>query len=184
LQKTDSERVVALAMQTAELTNEIFKQNIRKFIEKEKTVKNEQISLSRLQKQTGNKLENVEINSENIGDFRSTASKYGLQYAIKKQPAENPRDPPTYFVFFMKDTAVVETMKKAFEEYSKKTENKEKTAYLDLKTVQKSIQTFDKKAVEASKTRAMNKFQAQNQPRPDQKQLEQIPPEQNIEPEM
>ena len=60
-------------------------------------------------------LSNIEITDKNIRSFESTAKKYGIDFALKK---DNSEKPPLYLVFFKgRDTDVL-TM--AFNEYSQK----------------------------------------------------------------
>ena len=58
---------------------------------------------------------NLEITDKNIRSFESTAKKYGIDFALKK---DNSEKPPRYLVFFKGRDADVLTM--AFNEYSQK----------------------------------------------------------------
>lgn len=60
-------------------------------------------------------LSNIEITDKNIRSFESTAKKYGIDFALKK---DNSEKPPRYLVFFKGRDADVLTM--AFNEYSQK----------------------------------------------------------------
>lgn len=70
-------------------------------------------SIKSLTKQ-GAALTNIEITGENIGDFKKTARKYNVAFALKRDDAETP---PRWLVFFKaKDT---DALTAAFNEYSK-----------------------------------------------------------------
>ena len=62
---------------------------------------------------SGAKLEDIPINAENVGDFKATARKYGIDYSLKRSTnGEKPR----YIVFFKaKDINVLNA---AFKDYS------------------------------------------------------------------
>lgn len=60
-----------------------------------------------------NKLEDVEIDRDNIGNFRKTAAKYGVSYSIK---CDRSTEPPTYHLIF--SAADKDTIGKAFKEHT------------------------------------------------------------------
>ena len=61
-------------------------------------------------------ISNIEVTDGNIKSFESTASKYGIDYALKKDTSEQP---PRYLVFFKGRD--VDVMTQAFKEFSAKT---------------------------------------------------------------
>jgi hypothetical protein len=68
----------------------------------------------------GSKIENVEIDKNNIGDFKSTARKFGIDYSLKKitTPQANGTDKVQYAVYFKAKNANVMNM--AMQEYAQK----------------------------------------------------------------
>ena len=71
-------------------------------------------SLKQLMKQNAG-VSNIEITKDNIKAFESTAKKYGIDFALKKDTTESP---PRYLVFFKGRDADVLTA--AFKEFSAK----------------------------------------------------------------
>ncbi len=61
----------------------------------------------------GSNLESIEITENNIKDFMTTAAKYDVKYALKR---DRTTSPPTYYVFF--ETKDTENFKRAFSEYA------------------------------------------------------------------
>ena len=77
-------------------------------------------SLKQLMKQNAG-VSNIEITEGNIKAFESTAKKYGIDFALKKDATESP---PRYLVFFKGRDADVLTA--AFKEFSAKKLTQEK----------------------------------------------------------
>ena len=77
-------------------------------------------TLKQLMKQNAG-VSNIEITEGNIKAFESTAKKYGIDFALKKDTTENP---PRYLVFFKGRDADVLTA--AFKEFSAKKLTQEK----------------------------------------------------------
>ena len=87
-------------------------------------------SLNKLMK-TG-KVDSIEVNDSNIGSFAQTARKYNLTYALKRVQDENGKK--QYLVCFHgKD---LETMQKAFKEYSYKQTHKKETLFSKKKVAE------------------------------------------------
>jgi hypothetical protein len=105
-------------------------------------------SLKQLMKQnTG--VSNIEITEGNIKAFESTAKKYGIDFALKKDTTETP---PRYLVFFKGRDADVLTA--AFKEFSAKKLTQEKKP-----SIRKALAAFrDKaKALNASRQQTRHK---------------------------
>ena len=81
-------------------------------------------SLKQLMKQNAG-VSNIEITEGNIKAFESTAKKYGIDFALKKDATESP---PRYLVFFKGRDADVLTA--AFKEFSAKKLTQEQKDYL------------------------------------------------------
>ena len=116
MQDEVNEKVVALSIKGSKLTAEMLQKAMKALLAKGK----QQIgkpphgkqTLRQLMKQnTG--VSNIEITDSNIKAFESTAKKYGIDYALKKDTTEQP---PRYLVFFKGRDADVLTA--AFKEFS------------------------------------------------------------------
>ena len=116
MQDEVNEKVVALSIKGSKLTAEMLQKAMKALLAKGK----QHISQSPHGKQTLKQLmkqntgvSNIEITDGNIKAFESTAKKYGIDYALKKDATETP---PRYLVFFKGRDADVLTA--AFKEFS------------------------------------------------------------------
>lgn len=120
----ESRKTLGVMVECAKLTPEIFAKAIEDML-KNISDKNPQgkTSLNKLMK-TG-KVDSIEVSDSNIGSFTQTAKKYDLTYALKRVQDENGKK--QYLVCFHgKD---LETMQKAFKEYSYKHTHKKETLF-------------------------------------------------------
>lgn len=120
----ESRKTLGIIVECAKLTPEIFTKAIEDMM---KNISNKQpqgkTSLNKLMK-TG-KVDSIEVNDSNIGSFAQTARKYNLTYALKRVQDENGKK--QYLVCFHgKD---LDTMQKAFREYSYKQTHKKETLF-------------------------------------------------------
>ena len=90
---------------------------------------------------------NIEITGENIKAFESTAKKYGIDFALKKDATESP---PRYLVFFKGRDADVLTA--AFKEFSAKKLTQEKRP-----SIRKLLSAFRDKAKQRDAQRVKEK---------------------------
>lgn len=134
IQEHNSDKVVALSVRATKVTEEVLKNTIRQFLayqkNKKQIKKNDRLantykgkqSVKQLIKGSGNnQLTNIEITEQNIKSFNKVASKYGIDYALKKDKTV---DPPKYLVFFKaKDYDV---MTAAFKHFLNEEVNKSK----------------------------------------------------------
>ena len=116
MQDEINEKTVALYIKTGKLTAEMLQKAMKALLAKGKQQIGKQPhgkqTLRQLMKQnTG--VSNIEITDGNIKAFESTAKKYGIDYALKKDTTEQP---PRYLVFFKGRDADVLTA--AFKEFS------------------------------------------------------------------
>ena len=126
MQEEITQKALALCVQTGKMTAQLLQQAMKKVLEDmEKHKRNPQLrhgkqTLRQLMKHnTG--VSNIEITDQNIRAFSSTAKKYGLDFALKKDTSgEHTR----YLVFFKGRDADVITA--AFREFSAKNLAKEK----------------------------------------------------------
>ena len=124
MQEEVEQKTMALSVRTTRLTAELLQKALRRFLEANKNKTQEfshgKQTLKELMKQNTN-ISSIEITHDNIKDFESTAKKYGIDFALKKDASENP---PRYMVFFKGRDADV--MESAFKEYMNKNLAKEK----------------------------------------------------------
>ena len=117
-------KVVAIAIKGGKITGEMLEKALKKFVEEiEKAQKQHsqpkiyrgKQSIKHLVEQNA-AISNIEVTDGNIKSFERTASKYGIDYALKKDTSEQP---PRYIVFFKGRD--VDVMTQAFKEFSAKT---------------------------------------------------------------
>ncbi len=103
-------------------------------------------TLKQLMKQnTG--VSNIEITKDNIKAFESTAKKYGIDFALKKDATETP---PRYLVFFKGRDA--DALTAAFKEFSAKKLTQDKKP-----SIRKALAAFREKAKELNASRQQTK---------------------------
>lgn len=136
--------VVAVVIKATRMTSSVLTEAINATLasaDKKNVEKHGKQSLDSLIN-NGSSLQNIEVSDKNIKSFESSARKFGIDYALKKVPNENP---PKYVVFFKgKDT---EQVYKAFKDYaSKHTADRDKPSVIkEIKTiVQEQAQRRDK----------------------------------------
>lgn len=119
---TDFERgtkkTIDISVKTERITSDILKSAMQEFLNG-KAEKKGKMSFSQLENKSNSKLDSIEVNNSNIGDFLNTARKYDVDFALKKDKSTNP---PTYHVFFSAGRS--DNFQKAFSEYADKVQNK------------------------------------------------------------
>ena len=152
MQDEINEKTVALYIKTGKLTAEVLQKAIKKLLSQVKKELDRQAiphgkqTLKQLMKQnTG--VSNIEITNDNIKAFESTAKKYGIDFALKKDSTETP---PRYLVFFKGRDADVLTA--AFKEFSAKKLTQEKKP-----SIRKVLAAFREKAKELNASRQQTK---------------------------
>ena len=120
MQEDVENRAVALAIRGTKLTAHGLKTAITKYLAHRKNKRQHKVptgkqSIKQLIGQ-GQGVTNIEITDGNIKSFERTASKYGLDFALKKDVSV---EPPSYLVFFKGRD--VDVMIAAFKEFSAKT---------------------------------------------------------------
>ena len=150
MQDEVNEKVVALSIKGAKLTAEMLQKAIKTALRQMKQQTAEQPhgkqTLKELMKQnTG--VSNIEITEGNIKAFESTAKKYGIDYALKKDTSEQP---PRYLVFFKGRDADVLTA--AFKEFSAKKLTQEQKP-----SIRKSLAAFREAAKQQNASRQQTK---------------------------
>ena len=154
MQDEINEKVVALSIKGTKLTAEMLQKaiklllsQIKKQIDKPTQHRGKQ-TLKQLMKQNAG-VSNIEITDENIKAFESTAKKYGVDFALKKDATETP---PRYLVFFKGRDADVLTA--AFKEFSAKKLTQEQKP-----SIRKALASFKDKAkqLNANRQKVKNK---------------------------
>ena len=102
MQEETNEKTIALYIKTGKLTAQQLQKAMKALLaqmkkqhEKQKIPHGKQ-TLKQLMKQNAG-VSNIEITKDNIKAFESTAKKYGIDFALKKDSTETP---PRYLVFF------------------------------------------------------------------------------------
>ena len=118
MQDEVNEKTIALYIKTGKLTAQTLQKAMKAILSKgkkqlAKPPQGKQ-SLKQLMKQNAG-VSNIEITEGNIKAFESTAKKYGIDFALKKDTTETP---PRYLVFFKGRDA--DALTAAFKEFSAK----------------------------------------------------------------
>ena len=147
MQEQVNEKTIALYIKTGKLTADTLQKAMKSLLNQMKKQKDKQPhgkqTLKQLMKQnTG--VSNIEITGDNIKAFESTAKKYGIDFALKKDTTENP---PRYLVFFKGRDADVLTA--AFKEFSAKKLTQDKKP-----SIRKLLSDFKEKAAAMNAQRA------------------------------
>ena len=118
MQDEVNEKTVALYIKTGKLTAAVLQKALKKLLsqakKKQQAIPHGKQCLKQLMKQnTG--VSNIEITADNVKAFESTAKKYSIDFALKKDTTENP---PRYLVFFKGRD--IDVLTAAFKEFSAK----------------------------------------------------------------
>ena len=118
MQDEVNEKTIALYIKTGKLTAQTLQKAMKAILSKGKKELSKppqgKQSLKQLMKQNAG-VSNIEITKDNIKAFESTAKKYGIDFALKKDTTETP---PRYLVFFKGRDA--DALTPAFKEFSAK----------------------------------------------------------------
>ena len=123
MQDEVNSKVIALIIKGGKISADVLEKALKKFVEEiekaEKSASQPKIyrgkqSIKHLVEQNA-AISNIEVTDGNIKAFERTASKYGIDYALKKDTSE---EPPRYLVFFKGRD--VDVMTQAFKEFSAK----------------------------------------------------------------
>ena len=152
MQDEVNEKTIALYIKTGKLTAQTLQKAMKKLLEQMKKQKGKapqgKQTLKQLMKQNAG-VSNIEITEGNIKAFESTAKKYGIDFALKKDTTENP---PRYLVFFKGRDADVLTA--AFQEFSAKRLTQEQKP-----SIRKALAAFKDKAKQLNADRQKVKNQ-------------------------
>jgi hypothetical protein len=154
-----NEKAVVIIIKAAKLDAKILAKafqaimkNGAKFVKKITTPKN----MSGKGKQTvkqlvgqGQGVSNIEINDKNIKSFETTARKYGVDFAVKKDTSESP---PKWLVFFKARDA--DALTSAFKEFSTKIANRSKQKPSVLAALSKYAELVKNQVVDKEKSKS------------------------------
>lgn len=152
MQDEINEKTVALYIKTGKLTAGMLQKAMKAVLAQTKKQIGKQPhgkqTLKQLMKQNAG-VSNIEITKDNIKAFESTAKKYGIDFALKKDATETP---PRYLVFFKGRDA--DALTAAFKEFSAKKLTRDKKP-----SIRKALAAFREKAKElnASRQQTRNK---------------------------
>ena len=158
MQDEVNEKTIALYIKTGKLTAQTLQKAMKAILSKGKKELSKppqgKQSLKQLMKQNAG-VSNIEITEGNIKAFESTAKKYGIDFALKKDATESL---PRYLVFFKGRDADVLTA--AFKEFSAKklTQEKKPSIRKLLSTLSPAAQPSERKR---KGSRAGHRHQAQ-----------------------
>ena len=156
MQEEVTQRTVALCVEATKLSAGMLQQAMKKVLdEMQKGVTGHKTklhhgkqTLKQLMKQNAG-VSSIEITDSNIKAFESTAKKYGIDFALKKDATESP---PRYLVFFKGRDADVLTA--AFQEFSAKKLTQEQKP-----SIRKALAAFKDKAKQLNADRQKVKNQ-------------------------
>ena len=154
MQDEVNEKTVAISIKATKLTAALLQAAMKKLLAQAKKQLGKQVTphgkqtLKQLMKQNAG-VSNIEITDSNIKAFESTAKKYGVDFALKKDATETP---PRYLVFFKGRDADVLTA--AFKEFSAKKLTQEQKP-----SIRKALAAFKEKAkqLNANREKVKNK---------------------------
>ena len=150
MQDEINEKTIALYIKTGRLTAETLQKAMKAVLTQGKKQAQKpphgKQTLRQLMKQNAG-VSNIEITGDNIRAFESTAKKYGIDFALKKDATETP---PRYLVFFKGRDADV--LIAAFKEFSAK-----KLTQGKKPSIRKALAAFREKAKELNASRQQTK---------------------------
>lgn len=127
MQEEVNQEVIAISVQTVQLSAELLSSMLDEALEKMNDMKKDyhgKMSLKELMAQNAGAV-TIEINEDNIKAFEKTARKFNMDFAVQKDKTV---DPPKFLVFFKARDKDV--MAQAFKEYIHENEkNKEKPPF-------------------------------------------------------
>ena len=118
MQEEVTQKTIALVIKTSKLSASVLKAAMRIYLNHQKQKSQKSHGKTSVKKLVGEGVgvSSIEVTDSNIKSFERTASKYGLDFALKKDVSV---EPPIYLVFFKGRD--VDVMTAAFKEFSAKT---------------------------------------------------------------
>ena len=158
MQEEVTGKAVALIIDGAKMSEQVFEKALKKFLESKNNgqskIHHGKQSLKQLAGQNAG-LANIEITDKNIKTFMSVAKKYHVDFALKKDiAAEQPR----YLVFFKSRDA--DAITAAFQEFaSKKITREEKPTIRErlAKAKEKAAQRAEQRTIDREKVKVKDR---------------------------
>ena len=116
--ESGTRKTIDLSVKAEKITSDVLRLAMQEFVSG-KAEKKGRMTYKQLQAKSPSKLDSIEVDDSNIGDFLNIARKYDIDFALKRDKSTSP---PTYHVFF--SAAKTEDFKRAFTEYTDKSRGK------------------------------------------------------------
>ena len=110
--ESGTRKTIDLSVKAEKITSDVLRSAMQEFLSG-KAEKKGRMTYKQLQAKSPSKLDSIEVDDSNIGDFLNIARKYDIDFALKRDKSTSP---PTYHVFF--SAAKTEDFKRAFTEYA------------------------------------------------------------------
>lgn len=150
MQEEVTGKAVALIIDGAKMSEQVFEKALKKFLEAQKSgqakIHHGKQSLKQLAGQNAG-LANIEITDKNIKSFTSVAKKYHVDFALKKDTAA---EQPRYLVFFKSRDA--DAITAAFQEFANK-----KLAREEKPTIRERLAKAKEKAAQKAEQRNIDR---------------------------
>ena len=159
MQEEVTGKTVALIVDGAKMSEQVFEKAVKKFLEEIQKSKQPKIyrgrqTLKQLAGQNAG-LSNIEISNKNIRAFTSVAKKYHVDFALKKDTAA---EQPRYLVFFKSRDA--DAITAAFQEFASKRMGREKKPSIRERLTQakeQAAQKVEHRTVDREKVKVKNR---------------------------
>ena len=156
MQEDIESRTVALSVNAAKMTGQLFKTAINKYLEYRKSKQRDKsVDVTPHGKQSVKQLigqnqgvSTIESNDPHIRDFDRVARKYGVDYAIKKVKEQDGKS--KYVIFFKARDA--DALTQAFTEYTRKSAEREKKPSVRVK-LRELAEKVKNRVLERTKTK-------------------------------
>ena len=116
--ESGTRKTIDLTVKDEKIKSDVIRSAMQEFLSG-KAEKKGRMTYKQLQAKSPSKLDSIEVDDSNIGDFLNIARKYDIDFALKRDKSTSP---PTYHVFF--SAAKTEDFKRAFTEYTDKSRGK------------------------------------------------------------
>lgn len=152
-------QIIALSIKAGRMSARLLVKGMNYYIQNRssRTIKHGQQTLEDLYR-SGATLQNIEINSSNIGSFTPVAKRYGVDFALKKD-----LNADRYLVFFKaKDVNIID---QAFKDYVAVTTSRQKEAVKPPReSILERLERYKKQIAENQKAREAEKAKARKPP--------------------
>lgn len=155
MQEDIESRTVALSINAAKMTGQLFKTTVNKYLAYRKNKQEKVADVTPHGKQSVKQLigqnqgvSTIESNDPHIREFDRIARKYGVDYAIKKVKETDGK--PKYVIFFKARDA--DALTQAFTEYTRKSAEREKRPSVRAK-LRELAEKVKNKVLERTKTK-------------------------------